>query len=74
MYFSHKSFYTVILESSFVGAMLVVLVTLCRRLVPRTTPDIAILFLAGAFFHLSFEYSGLNTWYSLEYCKLLNKE
>lgn len=71
MYSSHKRFPIVIFESAFVGAMLVVLVMLIQRLAAKTIPDIAILFLAGASFHLLFEYTGLNTWYSLEYCKLL---
>lgn len=71
MYSSHKSFPSVVFESAFVGSMLVVLVMLLRRLAPKTIPEIAILFLAGAFFHLTFEYTGLNTWYSVNYCNLI---
>lgn len=75
VYKSHKSASTVLLEAAFVGATLIVLVTLLQFVAPKLygsqVPQSVILFIAGALFHLIFEYTGVNTWYSMNYCKLI---
>jgi hypothetical protein len=71
-----KSFNTVLFESIFVGALLVVLYTLVEYIAKNilnvtNIPSFALLFLSGALFHLICEYTGINVWYVREYNKLL---
>jgi hypothetical protein len=71
-----KSFNTVLFESIFVGALLVVLYTLVEYITKNllkftNIPSFVLLFLSGALFHLICEYTGINVWYVREYNKLL---
>jgi hypothetical protein len=75
---SKKSVVTVLFEAIIVGIVLVLLVYLLRTLFYQYIPNISgnkqyieLLFIAGALFHIIFEYTGLNMWHSKEYCKLL---
>jgi hypothetical protein len=65
-----KNVITIIKESIFVGIILVVLYELYEYLW-ITTNKMINLFIVGALFHIICEYTGLNVWYSLEYCKML---
>jgi hypothetical protein len=65
-----KNVITIIKESIFVGIILVVLYELYEYLW-ITTNKMVNLFIVGALFHIICEYTGLNVWYSLEYCKML---
>ena len=72
-----KSIGLVIVEASVVGVCLILLVYLVKQyinLVPDVSGyknDIELFFIVGFLFHILFEYSGINLWYSVEYCKLL---
>lgn len=74
---SKKSVSLVIIEASVVGVCLVLLVYLVKKyinLLPDISGykyDIELFFIVGFLFHILFEYSGINLWYSLEYCKLI---
>lgn len=74
---SSKSLNLVLLEASVVGIGLVVLVYILKQL-DAYIPDlfgykeIQTLFIAGALFHILYEYTGINAWYAKEYCKLLS--
>lgn len=71
---STKAVSTVLTEAIVVGSVLVVLYKLVSYLLPKKFMssnsegrNIVILFLAGAVFHLMFEYSGVNMWYAKNY-------
>jgi hypothetical protein len=74
---SKKPVLTILIESTVVGAGLVVLVYLIETYLSKYLPDIIqnkkvqILFISGFLFHIICEYTGVNTWYAKEYCKLL---
>ena len=75
---SPKPFLTIFLEASIVGLLLVAIIKLVKDYLLQYIPDISgnkntieLFFVAGFLFHLIFEYSGINAWYSKEYCKLL---
>lgn len=70
----HKSIFYVLFESLIVG---IILVLLCAILFSFTTTslsigDYSLIFTAGALFHQLCEYSGINLWYSKNYCELSN--
>jgi hypothetical protein len=74
---SAKSIQTVLIEAVVVGVCLIgfhyVLSFALTDMIKDTFKDYTnffILFLTGAVFHLVFEYTGINLWYSEEYCKL----
>ena len=77
MELSKKSLSTVFIEATVVGICLVFFVNICKiylmSLVPNMTSDrsMDLLFVSGFVFHVVFEYTGLNLWYSKEYCKLI---
>jgi len=77
MWGSKKSIGLVIMEASVVGVCLILLVYLVKlyiNMVPDISGykyDIELFFIVGFLFHVLFEYSGINLWYSVEYCKLL---
>ena len=74
---SKKKVVNVLIEASIVGICLVLLVKMFSYIVhylpniTNTSKQIELLFVSGFMFHILFEYSGLNVWYSIEYCKLL---
>jgi uncharacterized membrane protein YedE/YeeE len=76
MYFK-KSFGLVLTEAFVVGICLVILVYFVKQFVnfiPNLSgyrDNIEFYIIVGMLFHVLFEYSGLNLWYSKEYCKLL---
>lgn len=68
-----KSVGLVLFEASVVGVFLILLVYIVKQFenyLPVKS-DMMVLFLAGFLFHVIFEYTGVNAWYSREYCKLL---
>ena len=69
---SLKSVKLVFIEAFVVGICLIFLVEVIRRaLYPMQSPvDAKLLFLSGVLFHVLFEYTGVNLWYSREYVKL----
>ena len=78
MNLSAKSYIQVIIEASVVGICLILLVKLVKDYLLQYIPDLSgnkntieLFFIAGFLFHILFEYSGLNMWYSKEYCKLI---
>lgn len=73
---SKKSVQLVLIEAAVVGVCLAILVYLAKRYI--TVPnisgysmDIELFIIVGALFHILFEYTGVNLWYSKEYCKLV---
>jgi hypothetical protein len=74
---SAKPVNLIAIEASVVGACLIILVYILKRYVdyiPDFTgrrSDVELLFVVGFVFHILFEYTGINLWYSKEYCKLL---
>lgn len=73
---SKKSIQLVSFEALIVGVCLAILVYIVKKYItiPNITGypmDIELFIIVGALFHILFEYSGVNLWYSLEYCKLV---
>lgn len=75
---SAKSINLILVEASVVGVSLIVLVYIAKRFLMDYIPDfsgrkqeVEFLFIVGFLFHILFEYTGVNLWYSKEYCKLL---
>ncbi len=73
-----KSFTLVLTEAIIVGAFLIGFVKIVKDYILPRIPnlsgyknDIELYLIAGILFHIAFEYSGINLWYSKEYCKLL---
>jgi hypothetical protein len=78
---SKKSVIVVLTEAAIVGVGLVLLTHIVKKFdnylpsifsIKTTTAKLLeIAFISGMLFHLIFEYTGLNLWYSKEYCKLV---
>lgn len=74
---SLKSLNLVAVEASVVGICLILLVYVLKPLISYipdfsgNRQEIEFLFVVGVIFHLVFEYTGINLWYSKEYCKML---
>jgi di/tricarboxylate transporter len=75
-----KTFGLVFLEAFVVGICLVFLVYFINQInivkqletyIPIKS-DVIVLFISGFLFHIIFEYTGINAWYSKNYCKLLS--
>uniref|UniRef100_A0A6C0DZH8 Uncharacterized protein n=1 Tax=viral metagenome TaxID=1070528 RepID=A0A6C0DZH8_9ZZZZ len=65
-----KELQIVAIEAVVVGIFLIVIHYVVKHIL-RGANDLLILFISGALFHIIFEVSGLNRWYSEEYCKIL---
>lgn len=65
---SKKNISLVLFEASIVGLCLIVLILLMEQFIEN---KFLLLFVTGFLFHIIFEYTGLNLWYSIEYCKLV---
>jgi hypothetical protein len=65
-----KKFSTILTEAIFVGVLLIVLYSLFEYITESSNKYINLL-VVGALFHIICEYTGLNVWYALEYCKLI---
>lgn len=70
MTLSLKPISLIFTEAVVVGIFLILFVKSIRYIY-EPKDEMIILFLAGFLFHIAFEYSGINLWYSLEYCKLV---
>ena len=74
---SKKEIKSVIIEAIVVGLLLIGVVKLVSDYLLKYIPDITgnknieLLFVSGFLFHIICEYTGVNMWYSLEYCKLI---
>jgi di/tricarboxylate transporter len=69
-----KPIQNIIIEASVVGILLVllfVIINAINKTINKKINNIYIIFISGFLFHTIFEYTGLNKWYSLEYCKLI---
>lgn len=75
--YSLKSIDRIAIEASVVGVSLIVLVYVAKMFkdnIPNLTGykmDIEFYFIIGFIFHVIFEYTGLNLWYSKDYCKMI---
>jgi hypothetical protein len=76
---SLKPLSTIFYEATFVGVGLILLYVLTEYVFKNLNINIKdplnykyiTLFVSGFIFHIVFEYSGVNLWYSKEYCKLI---
>lgn len=75
---SAKPIGAVLFEAVVVGILMIGFVHSTRWLVLPYIPDVSghkdaieLFLIAGLLFHLVFEYTGINLWYSLSYCRLL---
>lgn len=68
---SIKPVSSVLVESFVVGVLVIGIYTIISRVMPVSYSIYTKLFISGALFHFSFEYTGLNVWYVKEYSKLL---
>ena len=74
--FSKKSISAVLTEAIFVGVFLILfgnLVEYFKDYIPNLSgmkDKIEVYFIIGFLFHIVFEWTGVNVWYALEYCKL----
>lgn len=67
-----KSIPTILIESSIVAVLLAILFFLLTLVFDKKINNIIIVSLSGAIFHILCEYTGINIWYSKNYCKILN--
>ena len=71
-----KSISAVLIEAIFVGFFLIFfgnLVEYFKDYIPNLCgmkDKIEVYFIIGFLFHIVFEWTGVNVWYALEYCKL----
>jgi hypothetical protein len=67
-----KSVNAVLIEAAVVGVCLIAIVKIVRTVTEKWSPsEMLILFTSGFVFHIICEYIGVNKWYAVEYCKLL---
>ena len=78
MFTSKKDYTTVLLEATFVGAILVIIVKAIDIFVGQYIKKVfknysyeTTLFIAGFLFHVIFEYTGINEMYARNYLKLI---
>lgn len=73
---SKKEITSVLIEAIVVGVLLVLFTNLLKPYVsymPNLSgqpENIELYLITGAVFHIACEYTGLNMWYSKQYCKL----
>lgn len=72
----YKPIITVIIEAFIVGICLVFLTKLLENFIIKTPGKIDIdvmklIFISGFLFHIIFEYTGINFWYSMNYPRSL---
>ena len=77
MSISKKSLQLVLTEAIIVGICLIGFIKLTNTYILPYIPNISgqkenieLFLIAGFLFHFAFEYTGINLWYSKEYCKL----
>lgn len=77
MSISKKSLQLVLTEAIIVGIITIGFIKLTKTFILPYTPNISgqkesieLFLIAGFLFHFTFEYTGINLWYSKEYCKL----
>jgi len=70
-----KSYSLVLFEAVVVGICLILFYYLTGYVLRYVNIDNILiqLFISGALFHLVFEYTGINEWYSIKYCDILAK-
>lgn len=68
---SRKDTVLVLTEAAVVGIGLIFLYNLVEMVFGGLVPQWIKLFIAGVIFHIVFEWSGVNLWYALEYCRLV---
>ena len=73
---SKKTVFQVVIEATIVGLLLIFFIHFTyyfKSMIPDMfgQKDIEVYFIAGFLFHMVFEFTGINLWYSKEYCKLL---
>jgi hypothetical protein len=67
-----KSVNAVLIEAAVVGVCLIAIVKIVRIVTEKwSLSEMLILFISGFVFHIICEYTGVNKWYAVEYCKLL---
>lgn len=72
MQVSFKNYTTVLIEAVVVGIGLVILVELLKILSGNAFGrQMILIFVAGFVFHILCEYTGINSWYAKNYCKLI---
>jgi len=75
---SLKPINLILIESTVVGLLLIAFVKIVKDYILQYAPNLSgqkdnieLFFIAGFLFHIVCEYTGVNLWYSKEYCKLL---
>ena len=68
-----KDFITILLEASIVGLCLIIIYYATDKLTGNKQSIYTLLFLSGFLFHMIFEYTGINLWYSIKYCNLISQ-
>lgn len=77
----NKDIQLLIIEGIIVGLGLILVFNLTTAVLDKLSEEFnfnkfnlpVLLFLSGFIFHIACEYSGINIWYSLKYCEILNK-
>jgi hypothetical protein len=69
-----KNFKLILIESIIVAVGLIFLFVILQKIFDKKiTNNYLLIGLSGSLFHIFCEYSGINIWYSKNYCKLLKE-